>query len=110
MKIIYNNILPIYGFKCMNLFGVLLVRKKFKGTLTEVTINHEKIHSAQFKELLYIFYYLVYVMCWIIEVFRPPYQTAYRDTWFERESYGNEKNLDYLQKRKPFAFVKYWNK
>lgn len=110
MKIIYNNIVPFPGFKCMNLFGMLFVRKKFKGTLTDVDLNHEKIHSRQFKDLIYILYYPVYVICWITEIIRPPYETAYRDTWFEREAYANEENLNYLQKRKHFAFVKYWNK
>ena len=27
MKVIYNNIIPFKGFKCINLFGVLFVRK-----------------------------------------------------------------------------------
>ena len=27
MKIIYNNIIPFKGFKCINLFGVLFARK-----------------------------------------------------------------------------------
>ena len=30
MKIIYNNIIPFKGFKAMNLFGVLFVRKDAK--------------------------------------------------------------------------------
>ena len=48
MKIIYNKIIPFKGFLAINLFGFLFARKK----LTEVNINHEKIHTEQMKELL----------------------------------------------------------
>lgn len=27
MKVIYNKIIPLKGYKCINLFGVLFVRK-----------------------------------------------------------------------------------
>lgn len=94
----------------MNLLGVLFVRKEFKGKLTDGDINHEKIHSAQFKELLYIFYYPIYLICWIVEIIRPPYITAYQDTCFEREAYANEKDLEYLQQRKKYAFMNYWKR
>lgn len=110
MKVIYNNIIPFPGFRCINLFGILFVRKKFKGALTKVDFNHEKIHSAQIRDLCYIFYYPAYLICWLIEILRPPYNSAYRDTWFERETYINEKDLNYLNKRKPWAFIKYWKK
>ena len=41
MKIIYNNIIPFPGFKAINLFGVLFVRKGC--TMSESDINHEMI-------------------------------------------------------------------
>lgn len=43
MKIIYNNILPFKGFKCVNLFGILFARKG--ANITQITVNHESIHS-----------------------------------------------------------------
>ena len=47
MRIIENSILPPRGFKCINLFGVLFVRK---GTyMRDVDLNHEAIHTAQMK-------------------------------------------------------------
>ena len=52
MKLIYNNIIPFKGFKAMNLFGLCFVRKGMK--MSEKDINHESIHTAQMKELLYI--------------------------------------------------------
>lgn len=53
MMVIYNNILPVKGFKCINLFGVLFVRKGLK--MTDVDFNHEAIHTKQMKEMLYVF-------------------------------------------------------
>lgn len=43
MKIIYNNIIPFKGFKAINLFGILFVRKN--KSLSNKDINHEAIHS-----------------------------------------------------------------
>ena len=52
MKVIYNKVIPINGYKCVNLFGVLFVREGCKMTATDY--NHEAIHTAQMKELLYV--------------------------------------------------------
>lgn len=104
MKIIRNNIIPFKGYKAMNLFGILFVRGDTK--LTDVDLNHEAIHSAQFKELLWIFYYPIYLIEWLIRVLfskdRFTYK-AYRNISFEQEAYKNEDNLDYLKTRKLFA-------
>jgi len=32
---------------------------------------------------------------------------AYQNISFEREAYQNEKELDYLDNRKPFSFINY---
>ena len=66
MKIIYNNIIPFKGFKCINLFGVLFVRKGC--FMSEEDLNHERIHTAQMKEMLYVFFYLWYFVEWLIEL------------------------------------------
>ena len=106
MKIIRNNIIPFKGFKAINLFGILFVRKNAK--IDNITLNHEAIHTAQMKELLYIFFYLFYVIDWLIGlVAHLDFRRAYRDICFEKEAYENEKDLDYLQKRKRFNFLKY---
>lgn len=66
MKIIYNDIIPVKGFKAINLFGVLFVRNGFR--MSDVDINHEEIHTAQMKELLYIGFYLLYVLEWLCKL------------------------------------------
>ena len=67
------------------------------------TINHESIHWQQQLEMLIIFFYLWYVIEWLI---RLPRGNAYRNLSFEREAYGNENNYDYLEMRRPYAWVK----
>lgn len=101
MKIIINNILPPKG--CINLFGVLFCR----SAMNNIDINHEKIHIAQMKEMLYIFFYIWYVIEYLIRLI------IYRDTWmayknisFEREAYYNQSDLSYLNDRKHYSWFK----
>lgn len=102
MKIIRNKYIPFPGYKCINLFGTLFVKNDAK--IDEVTINHESIHTAQWKELWYVGFALWYIAEWLI---RLPKGNAYRNISFEREAYANDKNLTYLQTRERFAFIKY---
>ena len=109
MKIIYNDIIPFKGFLAINLFGLLFVRKG--GKLTDSTINHEEIHSAQMKELGYIFFYIIYFLEWIIRLFQKgPTHAAYRAISFEQEAYDNEKDPNYLKNRTPFSWLQFWKK
>ncbi|SHG35372.1 hypothetical protein [Dysgonomonas macrotermitis] len=55
MKIIYNTILPIKGYIAINLFGIIFARKEY-NPLKAALVNHETIHTAQMKELLYLFF------------------------------------------------------
>ena len=102
MRIIRNNILPFKGFSSMNLFGILLMGKNAR--LGEKTLNHERIHAAQWRELWYVGFILWYLVEWLI---RLPFGNAYRNISFEREAYANDDNSTYLGTRKRFAFVKY---
>ena len=105
MKIIYNNIIPFTGFKAINLFGVLFVRKGC--TMSESDINHEMIHTAQMKEMGYVLFYLWYLVEWLIKLSKlGDSNKAYRAISFEREAYVNEKNLTYTITREKFAWRK----
>ena len=104
MKIIYNKIIPFKGFLAINLFGFLFARKK----LTEVDINHEKIHTAQMKEMGYIFFYLWYFIEYLlIRLFHKKQGNAYHDISFEEEAYTNQYNYSYLKNRKHYAWIKF---
>lgn len=102
MKTIKNNIIPFKGFRAINLFGILFVRGNAR--INERTIRHETIHTAQMKEMLYIFFYLWYVIEWFVKLikYRNSYK-AYRNISFEREAYNNEDNINYLDGRKIFS-------
>lgn len=108
MRILYNNIIPFPGFVAINLFGTLFVRTKYRGKMNAQTLNHESIHTAQMKELLYVFFYLVYFTEWLVRLFLPG--NAYRNISFEREAYSNESNIEYLRFRKRFASSRYYRK
>ena len=100
MRVVYNDWIPFSGFKAINLFGVLFVRKG--KTLSEKDLNHEKIHTAQMKEMLYIGFYLWYLVEWLIRLFGNG--NAYRSISFEREAYDNDDYLEYLNSRPRFAW------
>ena len=103
MKVIYNKIIPFKQFKCINLFGLLFVRKGC--FMSEKDFNHEAIHTAQMKEMLYVFFYIWYFVEWIIRLFGKG--NAYRNLGFEKEAYSNDDNLTYLDTRPRFAWWKY---
>ena len=68
MLIVRNNIIPFRGFKAINLFGILFCRKN--ANIGDVTINHEKIHTKQMIELLFIFFYLWYGIEYIVRLIK----------------------------------------
>ena len=104
MKIICNNIIPFKGYKAINLFGVLFVREGYK--MNDIDINHERIHTAQMKELLYIFFYLWYIIEWLVLIIKyKDSHKAYRNIRFEKEAYNNEANLQYLQNRVKYNYI-----
>ncbi len=60
MRIVYNNVLPLKGFKAMMLFGILFVRKG--NRMRAHDINHERIHLHQQRELLFVLFMIWYVI------------------------------------------------
>ena len=100
MKLIYNRFIPVKGFRAINLFGVCFVRKGC--SMPPQSINHEKIHTAQMKELGYIGFYILYLIEWIYRLIFHT-RTAYRGISFEVEAYKNQYNYNYLDERPKFA-------
>lgn len=101
MKVIYNKVIPFKGFKCINLFGMLFVREGC--TMRAEDYNHEAIHTAKMKELLYVSFYLLYVLEWLWHLARlRDTKAAYRAVSFEREAYAFQSDAGYLKTRKKF--------
>ena len=103
MKIIRNSIIPLPGYKAVNLFGVLFVRKEAR--LRPDDIRHERIHTAQMKETLYVPFYIWYAVEWLLRLAKErDAHKAYRSILFEQEAYGHQSEQDYLERRKPYAW------
>ncbi len=109
IRIVYNKLLPLKGFKAMNFFGVLFVRKEYRHDLGFRDLNHEAIHTAQYKELAYIGFLFLYLSEWLVKLFlyRFDARKAYRNLSFEREAYHNEGDTAYLSHRKRYAWLRY---
>lgn len=84
-------------------FGIYVKNLK---TLTQRTINHEKIHWKQQLEMLIILFYICYVLEYIIRYFLLS-NNPYRRLSFEQEAYNNDYNMNYLKNRKPYSWLKY---
>ena len=103
VKIIENKYIPFKGFKLMNLFGFIFKRKNTQP-VRDWELNHETIHTAQMKELLYIPFYILYISEWIFKFFKySDLKTAYRNISFEKEAYAMQNDLNYLNHRKAYA-------
>lgn len=102
MNVIYNSLIPFKGFSAINLFGVVFARKEYKE-LSQRVLNHEAIHTAQMREMLYIGFYLWYLVEWIIKLCRYG-RKAYENISFEREAYTYQYDYTYLHRRKHFAW------
>lgn len=96
---IYNNILPLKGFKAMNICGILLVRKG--KVMTDKNIRHEKM-----KEMLYIGFYLWYVIEWLIRlILCMSAKRAYYSISFEQEAYKYQEDVSYLEGRRRYEWL-----
>lgn len=104
MKIIRTKHFPFGSYKAINIFGIVFT----KGELSKKEINHERIHTKQMVETLYIFFYLWYgIEYLIIRIFHDTQHSAYRDVSFEEEACVNESTFDYIDNRKHYAWYKY---
>lgn len=107
MIIVRNRIIPFQGYKCINILGILFVRSNVRF-LNINTVTHERIHTKQMVEMLFIGFYLWYLFEWIFKLFK------YKDSWlayksisFEQEAYMNEGDIGYPMNREHFAWLKY---
>ena len=87
---------------CLNLFGTLWTRDA--SWIDRYVINHERIHTAQMRELLFIPFYILYLIEWLVLLIRlRDTHKAYMNISFEREAYVHGHDLGYLDRRPRFA-------
>lgn len=88
------------------LFPFILVNRTI--VVNEQLINHERIHLRQQIEMLVIPFYLVYLLEYLIRLIQYGNKDkAYRNISFEREAYENDHDMNYLQKRKTWGWVRF---
>ena len=83
MILVKNKWFPFGNYKAINICGIVF----YKGdNLSDKTINHEKIHTKQMIELLFIFFYLWYgIEYLIVRLFHKKQNDVYHDVSFEEE-------------------------
>lgn len=82
-----------------------------KSWIGEHTINHETIHLQQQKEMLFLPFYVADVLEWLYKSLRyRSFFRGYLNISHEREAYLHEKDLHYLETRRPFAEFKKENR
>lgn len=107
--IIQNSKIPQYLSWFINIGAITLYPFVIsKGEMSEITINHEKIHLKQQAELLILPFYILYIGFWAWGKLRgKDNHTAYLDIPFEREAYANQENTSYLIERERWAWRRY---
>lgn len=108
MIIIRNNIIPFKGYKLLNFFGLIFARGN--ANITKEDLNHEKIHTAQMKEMLYVPFYLWYIIEYLIisiKNINKSQNDRYHDISFEEEAYAHQNDLEYLNNRRHYEWLKY---
>jgi hypothetical protein len=94
-------------YSAMALYPFILVKSAAMKEDKEL-IHHEKIHHRQQLELLLVGFYLLYGMHYLFNLLKYKHHfTAYKRIIFEREAFAMDKDLDYLKRRKIFAFLKF---
>lgn len=119
MKIVENSILPLGGYKAFVFLKWIFVHHGVQ--MSDVDVNHEAIHWEQQKELLVVFFYLLYGVMYLYEWVRCLFdgergktehswkngagRRAYRSVSFEREAYQHEEDTLYIYQRKHYAWI-----
>ena len=94
---------------CVNLFGSIWTRDA--SWIDKYIVNHERIHTAQQRELLFVPFYILYVIEWLFRLVQyRNLHDAYMNISFEREAYANGHNLSYLPQRKLYVWLHFLKK
>jgi hypothetical protein len=94
-------------YSAMAIYPFILVKRK-EFSENAVLINHERIHHRQQLELLIIPFYLIYLLNYLFNFIRyRNHYRAYKEIIFEREAFAQDADLDYLNKRKLYSFLKF---
>jgi len=83
------------NFEGFTIYPFVFLKKQF---INDISINHEKIHLKQQRELLVIPFFVIYFLNYLTNLFiYKKSSKAYKNIIFEREAYQNERDLNYLK-------------
>ena len=107
--IIQNSNIPKYLSIFINIYAITLYPFIIcREEMDEVTLNHEKIHLVQQKELWVIGFYLLYVYYWLRgKLAGEQSLIAYLNIPFEIEAYTHERDPFYISSRKSHSWRNY---
>lgn len=96
---------PFLWVEGMAFFPFVFCRRKQVGIVFK---THESIHLRQQLEMGLILFYLWYFAEYLFRLAQlGKHADAYYNISFEREAYRNERDPQYLQTRKLWAFLRY---
>lgn len=102
---------PLSRYVGITLFNIILLDKSYYEKfphLKQRTIRHEYIHYEQYKELYIVGFLYIYLFDFLAGLIKYNNgSVAYRRIRLEQEAHANEKDVNYLLKRKKFAWKKY---
>jgi hypothetical protein len=102
-KILKIKRLPFGGnFLAITLGELILTTDK----MDDYELNHELIHVAQQRELLYLPFFVWYVTEWLVLTLKyRDWMKAYYNIRFEREAYRHQHDLSYLSHRRHYHYA-----
>lgn len=107
MFLIVTKYLIPKGYRGLAVYPFVFVKQALDKK-NEVFVNHERIHLRQQLELLVVPFFLWYFLEFLVRLIQyKEMDLAYRNISFEREAYAKEKDIDYLNNRFLWRFLKY---
>jgi hypothetical protein len=79
-----------------------------RNEMSKTTLNHERIHLVQQRELWLLGFYVLYILYWLKgKVSGMTNRAAYMNIPFEKEAYTMQEDLIYTAYRAPFAWKQF---
>lgn len=109
MKKIYSKHIPRKGFTAMTIWPYIIVRYDRKDKFTAKIERHETTHALQQKEMLLVFFFILYGLEWVLKLPFCKFDTerAYMSISFEQEAYEHQEEVYYNEVRRHYAWAKY---
>jgi hypothetical protein len=102
----WSLVVPSLPAQAMALYPFMLFKHGNLKTDSKL-IRHEQIHFKQQLELLIVFFYVLYLLHYLINLGRfRNHDKAYFQICFEKEAYQNDHDLEYMKNRKLFSWIK----